>query len=159
MRRPNPSLIALLTVTCIILLLATLIFSLAAPNSQAAAFLQGPSNTPYYTPVTLIPFDHQQSNAGFGAAVSTSNGVILVGAPNSFSNQGAAYIYNQPNFTTWDQMTELIAPDGDADVVESRSGRDRVLQPRRQQLHRQAGGLRAVPRGGSHHRVLLAVPE
>jgi hypothetical protein len=116
MHRPNHSLIALMTVTCVLLLLVTLVFSLAAPNSQAIAFFQGPSNTPYYTPAfkaTLIPFDHQQSNAGFGAAVSTSNGIILVGAPNSFSNQGAAYIFDQPNFTTWDQTAELIAPDGD----------------------------------------------
>lgn len=116
--QPNRSMIALTTVAFVLLLLCSLIVSLAAPNAQVEAFLQAATATltPYYTPAleaTLIPFDHQQANAGFGAAISTSNGMILVGAPNSFANQGAAYIYDQPNFTTWDQRAELIAPDGD----------------------------------------------
>ena len=115
MKQRNRRIIGLMTSLLLLVTVITLV-AITAPNGQATAFLQGLSSTPYYTPDfkgTLVPTADPQSNAGFGSAVSTSNGVILVGAPFAYANQGTAYIFDQPNLTAWDQVAELAAPDGD----------------------------------------------
>ncbi|HSS98412.1 MAG TPA: FG-GAP repeat protein, partial [Terriglobales bacterium] len=115
MQQRNHRIVTIVTSLCLLVVVVTL-GVMTAPNGQAIAALQGASATPFLTPAlkgTLVPVDDPQPNAGFGSAVSTSNGVILVGAPHSYANQGTAYIFDQPNFTAWDQAAELIAPDGD----------------------------------------------
>jgi hypothetical protein len=47
----------------------------------------------------------------FGYCVSVDGDVMIVGAPNSYSQKGAAYVYEK-NQTTWELTTYLTADDG-----------------------------------------------
>ncbi len=64
-------------------------------------------------PLLLTPSD-PSANLLFGSSISMSGNYLLVGAPGSSTNQGAAYVYirDSTKLNTWTQQQRLVASDG-----------------------------------------------
>lgn len=66
-----------------------------------------------WTQVATLTGSDTKAGDMFGYSVSTFNKTVVVGAPGwpGGGNQGAAYVFNQPN-GSWKQRAELTASDG-----------------------------------------------
>jgi hypothetical protein len=80
-----------------------------ANAGQGAAYVYSPNGSGWVQQAKLTASDGAPNNSfGYSVAIA-GNGVVVVGAPDSFL--GAAYVYS-PNGSSWVQQAKLTASDG-----------------------------------------------